>query len=257
MPSDRVFRGAGAVFAPLLMMAVGAAAAQTPPSAGPAIAGGVGDPGAMFRDAYAPPMGEKGPDEKRPDDNPIWMLTTSSRLQAELKLNESQVRKLERIEPEFRHQRTELFRQMGPGNSPQKIRAARMALMEIDRGGIARVLTKAQLQRFRQIMLQIDGACLAIRDENISRALRLKPTQMHKVGGLCRRLHATAKTPPSGGGRKERCAAMEEMHVKYKQAKEQTKAEIAAILSDGQRAILRSMAGRPFQMDAPLPPECR
>jgi hypothetical protein len=251
MLSDRMLRRARATLILPLMMAAGAAAAQTPPPRGPSM---------LPRQESAPPGLDNLPGGGRPNADPMQMLLNSRKLQAELRMSEGQLRKLKRIEPEFISRQSELLRRMTPGNSPERIRSARMALhahMEVARGMIARVLTRPQLERFRQIMVQVQGTCSALRDEDVSHALRLQPAQMREITGLCRRLHDVVKAPPPAGSRKERCAAIQKIRVSYEKAREQTEAEIAEVLSNGQRSVLRSMAGRPFQMDAPLPPECR
>jgi hypothetical protein len=240
MSSDWALRGMRNIVAPFLMMAASLAAAQTPPRG----------------EEAPPPSAETMTGGGGPIVNPMHMLVSSSHLQAELQMDDEQLRKLQRVEMELRSKRSQFLQQLESGASSEQVRSARLELMEMDRGGIARVLTRSQLERFHQIMVQNEGACLALHDGDLSRSLRLQPAQLRQIFGSCRTLQAAMKAPPPANSRKERCAALEKLRTGYEKAKERTEAEIAAVLSDEQRADLRSMGGRPFQMDAPTPQEC-
>lgn len=196
----------------------------------------------------------------RPNADPMQMLVNSTPLQAELKLEQDQLRKLQRIEFEFRNKLSDLLQQMSAAGSPQKLESVRGALrahVEVGRGMIARVLTRPQLDRLQQIMVQVEGTCSAVRDENASRALGLQPQQMRRIAELCQRMQSAIGPPPPAASLKERCASMQQARIKFEKARQETEAGIATVLSDAQRQSLRAMAGVPFHMEPPTPPECR
>lgn len=250
MPSARL----GAIALILLMASLPLFAQPAPPPGGPDFSGGQIQP----RDAQRPPAPGEAPGGGRPNADPMEMLINSAELQAELKIEPDQLSHLKSIAHEFRSRQFELLQQLQAG--PEKARAARAALdahMEMGRAMIARVLKRRQLDRLQQIMMQVGGACLALRDENVSQALSIDPSQMRRIMAACQKMQQAGAPIPAGVGPREACAAMRQAKEAYDAVRGQVEAEMATILSGGQTAALHAMEGEPFAMTPPAPPGCQ
>lgn len=216
------------------------------------------DSGALPRDGQRPPNPGEAPGGGRPNADPVEMLLNNVALQAELKIDAGQLRHLKSIAREFQFRQYELLQQLNEG--PEKAKAAQGALkvhMEMGRAMIARVLSRRQLDRLQQIMMQVGGVCLAIRDENVARAISIDPSQMQSIASACQKMRAAEQPMPQGVGPREVCVAMKRAQASYDAVRSEVDAAVATILSDGQVAALHAMEGRPFAMAPPVPPECQ
>jgi hypothetical protein len=194
-------------------------------------------------------------DGGRPNADPAEMLINSPRLQAELQIDKTQLRELKRIEGPFLSRRGEIMERMREDRegASSELRAH----LEMARAMIAHVLTRAQLDRLKQIMMQIGGVCMAVHDENLSLALPIDPSQMQRIEAACQKMREAMMTIPRNGSPKEFCAAIKQARIAYEAKRGEVEAEVATILSEGQLASIKAMEGRPFQMDPPSLPQCQ
>jgi hypothetical protein len=209
------------------------------------------------RETEGPPPGDM-PGGGRPNADPVAMLINSSRLQAELQIDKTQLRQLTRIEGPFLTRQAEIMERMR--GDPKQTEAARSELrahLEMGRAMIARVLTPPQLDRLQQIMMQVGGVCVAVHDENVSLALSIDPSQMQRIATACQKMREAVTTIPRNASPKAICAAFKEAEKAYEAKRGEVDADVASILSEGQLASLKAMEGQPFQMDPPLPPQCQ
>ena len=194
----------------------------------------------------------------RPNADPVEMLVNSSRLQAELQIGDAQLRKLKSLVGPFLSRQRELREKMR--SDPAQAEAARSELrahIEMGRAMIARVLTRPQLDRFQQIMMQIGGVCMAVHDENVSLALSIDPSQMQRIATACQKMREAAAPIPRNASPNEFCTAIKKAEMAYEAKRGEVDEEVASILSEGQLASLKTMEGEPFQMDPPRPPQCQ
>jgi len=209
------------------------------------------------REMEGPPPGDM-PGGGRPNADPVAMLINSSRLQAELKIDKTQLRELTRIEGPFLTRRAEIMQRMR--DDPKQAEAARSELrahLEMGRAMVARVLTPPQLDRLQQIMMQVGGVCVAVHDENVSLALSIDPSQMRRIATACEKMREAVMSVPRNASPKAFCAAFMEGERAYEAKRGEVDAEVAGILSEAQLASLKAMEGESFQIDPPYPPQCR
>jgi len=208
------------------------------------------------RDGQRPPPGE-GPGGGRPNVDPIELLLTNKSLQAELRIEPDQLKRLKTAARELQNRQSEPAQQpnAGPEMMGRESQGAMRAHMEMGRAMISRVLNRKQLDRLQQVMMQVGGICPAMRDENVSRALALDPSQMRRIADACQRAQASVATAgPSGA--MDVCAAQRQAQAR-EAARVAADAEVEAILSGGQVATLRALEGKPFVLVPATAPECQ
>src|ERR1019366_9624647 len=118
-----------------------------------------------------PLMGE-APGGELPGADPLQLLLNSFEVQHELRLTEAQIGRLQLAARNFRTQMQALTAPP-PGTAMDQAQAAIARQMTDTRGMIARELAPEQLARLQQIMLQIEGPCLAMVDNQVGQHIGL------------------------------------------------------------------------------------
>jgi hypothetical protein len=197
------------------------------------------------------------PGAQLPGADPFHLLMNSTEVQAELGLTKLQLAGLEKAARNFHTQLAALLAPR-PGVSPEQAQADLQAHVESARGMVARELRPQQLARLHQIMLQLEGPCLAAIDPQARMQLRITPEQAARIDQACRaramQMRDAFRPPGNGADFCAMIAANRERIEKVRSAADQ---RIAAILSPQQNAAFEHMVGKRISLEPPQPPQCR
>lgn len=204
-------------------------------------------PGSMMSDA---------PGTQMPGADPFHLLQNSVEVQEDLGLNKDQLARLNRASRNFRTRLQEL-------SNPASSVSHENARIEIEshiqdtRGMIARELTPNQLARLQQIMLQLEGPCLANIDRLVSQQLGLTIQQNQALSNACQaRSKQMQQTFQSPGAGDNFCTAMAINRARVEQVRSRADGEILKLLEPAQKAALLRMSGKKLHLTPPMPPEC-
>jgi hypothetical protein len=215
----------------------------------------------MPRPEWAPPnlspTKEGLPGTGMPGADPFQLLENSSQIQAELGLTSTQLRNIHLVAVHNQGKLEELSHRLA-GQSPEQM------LKQIDeqrretKAMIARELTAKQNDRLQQIMLQLEGPCMAILDREIARHLGIGSDQGQSLATACqnRSKQMRRSFKPAAPG-EDFCAVEAENHVRIEQIRLREDQDIAARLQPQQRAQLTRMMGQKIELEPPIPPNCR
>ncbi len=203
------------------------------------------------------PMMAWVPGAAMPGADPFELLENSKEVQADLGLTPAQLRNLHLAALNFRNKLQELTRPR-PGVPPDQVRAEIEQHILSTRGMIARELTPRQLDRLQQIMLQLEGPCLAALDPEVAGHLGLNSGQAHALSAACQRRAEEMRSafrPPTPG--EDFCAAMATNRDRISEIRARADQEITALLQPPQKAALQQLMGRKIHLEPPIPPNCR
>jgi len=145
-----------------------------------------------------------------------------------------------------------------PGVPPEQARAAMQQQAEQTRPMINRELTPQQIARLQQILLQIEGPCMAVREPEMLRQLGLTPAEQGQAGVACRERGAQMRAafhPPAPG--EEPCQAASENRIRIERIRSDTDRKVLALFSPAERSKFAAMQGRHIDLEPPMPPGCR
>jgi len=205
-------------------------------------------PGASI--AEAPGAGMPGAD-------PFQLLENSREVQADLGLTKDQLRNLHLAALNFRNKLQELSHPR-PGETPQEVHDAIQQHILTTRAMIARELTTSQLDRLQQIMLQLEGPCLAVLDPQIGQKLSLSSGQSQALSDACQKRSEEMRSafkPPAPG--EDFCASAASNRDRIGAIRAREDANITALLRPTQQTALDQLMGRKIKLDPPIPPNCR
>jgi len=187
-----------------------------------------------------------------PGSDPFMLLQNNSQVQADLGLSEDQIRRLSHSGQTFRTRLQELAQATDASSKAEMQRQ-----IFVSRNVISQILTPEQLQRLQQIMLQIEGPCLAVNDPRFSQELGLSETQLQKMTTTCRQLVGEMQKvfrPPAPG--EDPCASLRANRAQIEQIREEGQARVVALLSAAQQDNLQEMQGRKLTIEPVMPPQC-
>lgn len=187
-----------------------------------------------------------------PGSDPFMLLQNNSQVQADLGLSEDQIRRLSHSGQLFRTRLQELAQATDASSKAEMQRH-----IWTSRGAIAQLLTPEQLQRLQQIMLQIEGPCLAVNDPRFSQDLGLSEIQLQKMTATCRQVVVEMQKvfrPPAPG--EDPCASLRTNRAQIEQIRTEGQARVVAVLSAAQQDNLQQMQGRKLTLDPVMPPQC-
>jgi hypothetical protein len=203
-----------------------------------------------------PLMGEV-PGAELPGADPFQLLLNSFEVQHELHLSRDQLGRLQLSARNFRTQIQSLTVPR-PGVSPDQQRAQIAAQMMDTRAMIARELTPEQLARLQQIVLQLEGLCLAMADGQIGQRLGLTDDQWHRLGSVCmdrmQQMRASFQPPTPG---QDECQVAAGNRERIEAIRARSDQQALAVLTAAQRSQFAGMQGRHIDLEPPTPPECR
>lgn len=215
----------------------------------------------MPRPEWAPPnLGPTKaglPGAGMPGADPFALLENSNQIQTELGLTSKQLRNIHLAAVHNQGKLEELSHRLA-GQSPEQM------LEQIDeqrretQAMIARELTAKQGDRLQQIMLQLEGPCMAIMDREIARHLGIRSDQGQLLAAACQNRSEQMRRafkPPAPGD--DFCAVAAENRGRVEQILLREDQGIAARLQPPQRAELTRMMGQKIELEPPIPPNCR
>jgi hypothetical protein len=197
------------------------------------------------------------PGAQLPGADPFHLLMNSTEVQADLGLTKLQLVGLEKAARNFHTQLAALLAPR-PGVPPEQAQAELQAHVESARGMVARELRPQQLERLHQIMLQLEGPCLAAIDPQARMHLRITPEQAARIDQACRARSMQMREafrPPANPG--DFCAAIAANRERIEKVRAAADQKIAALLSPQQSAEFDRMVGKKISLEPPRPPECR
>ena len=187
-----------------------------------------------------------------PGSDPFMLLQNNSQVQADLGLSEDQIRRLSHSGQIFRTRLQELAQATDASSKAEMQRH-----IWTSRGAIAHLLTPEQLRRLQQIMLQIQGPCMAVSDPRLSQDLGLGETQLRTMAIACRQVAADMREvfrPASPN--EDPCVSLHANRARIEQVRMEGQARVVALLSESQQHRLREMQGRGLALDPVMPPQC-
>jgi Spy/CpxP family protein refolding chaperone len=173
----------------------------------------------------------------------IWLLLkqNDSRIRDELRLTESQVKKIEELIAEARQASSSIRGQDGRIDR-QKLQD----LLDQNRRHsktAVKLLTKPQLMRAEQIYLQRTGPILAFRKPQVAAALKLTDEQKEEMDLIAKMNSQEFGLPPVGeGGRQERSQRMAELRKRREE-------KLLNVLTPAQKAKWKQLLGEPFKLE--------
>jgi hypothetical protein len=202
------------------------------------------------------PMLAEAPGAQTPGADPFHLLLNRSEVQSDLGLTGDQLNRLARAARNF-HTRLQELSYPKPGVSREQAQAAiRNHVMET-RGMIARELNPEQLGRLQQIMLQIEGPCLAIMEPQMGRQLNITRDQGNAMGAACRaradQIRSAFRAPASGT---DYCAQMAANRDAIEPIRSRSDEQVMTLLSPEQKSMFVQMTGRRLDLPPPTPPGC-
>jgi hypothetical protein len=215
----------------------------------------------MPRPEWAPPdrgpMNAGLPGAEMPGADPFQLLENSKQVQAELGLTPHQLSNLHLAAVHVQDRLVELS-QPRPGESKDQMRAEIQHQLHETNMMIERELTAQQRNRFQQIMLQLQGPCMAIMDPEIARQIGISPDQGQTLAGACAKKSEQMRSafkPPAPG--EDFCAAIAANQGRIEQIKARADEAITAQLQPPQQVALNRMMGPKINLEPPIPPNCR
>ena len=214
----------------------------------------------MPRPENAPPVqgpfGAGLPGGQMPGADPFQLLLNSKQVQADLGLTQHQLNNLLLAAAHNRDKMLETAHRR-PGET-----ADQMGVQVDDQRRninlmIERELTPKQRSRLQEIMLQLEGPCMAILEPETARGLGVTPDQGRTVAAACNKKSEQMRTAfkPAAPG-EDVCAVAAENRERIGQIRTRADQEIVAMLATKQRAALIQMMGQKITLDPPIPPDC-
>ncbi len=213
----------------------------------------------MPRPEWAPPNPGPGglPGAEMPGADPFQLLENSKQVQAELGLTPNQLRNLHLAAIHNQGTLEELSHRWA-GESRDQVRAEIQDQRHSTQLMIERELTAKQRDRLQQIMLQLEGPCMAILDPKIARQLGVRPDQGQSLAAACAKKSEQMRKafkPPARG--EDFCAVMAENRDRIGPIRARADQDITALLQPPQQAALIRMMGPKIHLEPPIPPNCR
>ncbi len=215
----------------------------------------------MPRPTWAPPNATRTisgglPGSGIPNADPFQLLENSSSVQAELGLTPNQLRNIHQAAIHNQGKLEELSHGLA-GESPEQVREEIEQQQRDTELMIARELNPKQRERLREIMLQLEGPCMAIFDREAARHLRVGPEQGQSLAAACQnRFEQTRKAFKQVAPGEDFCAVMAENRVRIEKIRLREDQEITARLLPEQQAELTRMIGTKIKLAPPMSPNC-
>lgn len=197
-------------------------------------------------------MSHQAPGANMPGADPFQLLMNSREVQADLRLTETQLHHLSSISGNFRTQiRESSFR------SEREIQQQTQSGQQL----INRILDSAQIDRLRQIMLQLEGDCGILTDKRTLHDLEIEPDspQFRQISTICQNLDARIRALANIANRTypaDSCMAMTVTWRQTRGIKDAAKKQIAQGMTEFQSNTLKAMKGRPLTGAFTKPPLC-
>ena len=255
---------AGLAVMALFSMATGGGAQPAPPgSPGQGPAGAERRPDPPPREQMPRPEWEvpgpmlaEAPGAQMPGADPFHLLLNSTEVQSDLGLTQDQLERLARAARNFRTKLQELSYPR-PGVPKEQAQSAIQSHVMDTRGMIARELNPEQLARLQQIMLQLEGPCLAVVDPQLGQQLSITRDQGRAIGEVCRARAAQMRQafhPPAS--KTDVCAQMAVNRDQIELIRARSDEQVMTLLSPQQKSMFVRMTGRRINLQPPMPPEC-
>jgi hypothetical protein len=204
-------------------------------------------------DLLPPPSPGAGmlPGGMAPGSDPYHILMNSHEVQEDLKMTETQIRHLSRNDGGF------LTKPRNTANSnPQALQAQ----IAEDQNKIARVLSPEQLNRFKEIMLQVGAPCSVLtQDPEEAAKIQLSPVQSSQIGGMCQNLREQMRGLAEAANRdhpNDPCAVRAAVMEQEPKLKLQLTKDVEGVLTDAQQKAYLAIQGRQLSLTRVSPPEC-
>ncbi|MEQ1638149.1 MAG: hypothetical protein ABL903_15825 [Methylococcales bacterium] len=194
------------------------------------------------------PMAHSAPGASAPGADPFQLLMNNKAIQEDLRLTEAQLHHLASISGNFRTQVEESsFR--SEQDIQQQIRTGQQM--------INRILDPRQVDRFRQIILQIEGTCGVLMDPQALHHLEIEPdsAQFQEIGSICHNMNDQIRNAGELSNRtypNDPCSAIPVTWKQSQDIKQVAYQQITQRLTAKQQNILNEMQGRLLVIPPPF-----
>ncbi|HEV3122469.1 MAG TPA: hypothetical protein VGY53_11225, partial [Isosphaeraceae bacterium] len=200
--------------------------------------------------AQAPPEGLQVPDEARKQITEALgppLLVFHPKVQIELKVKDDQKQKLDERLMEQIQEAMQFFQRL-EGTKPEErgkeLEQFRRKVHDAMSGFLQKTLEPDQLKRFRQIMLQQEGAFVLLNDE-ISKELEIKDEQRRQLMSLVQELQRKVEPLVQEAQTK---GNPQEIRPKVLQLREDYGRKLEAVLTETQKKQWKELLGKPLDL---------
>lgn len=169
-------------------------------------------------------------------------LLRNKSVQAELKMTQPQIEKVDAKQQELQQQMRDLF-QSSQGD-PNAMQANRAKMQEMQNKAVADILDTTQQKRFKQIEYQQMGAQAFTRPD-VADALKLTEDQRAKIRSIEQESFQQMREAMQGVDRQNMTDADRQKLASLRKA---TDDKVVAVLTDAQKAQWKQMQGAPFKL---------
>lgn len=198
----------------------------------------------------------------RPDTDPLELLQ-SDQVKQELKITDEQAGKIQQVSQNFRQELKQTYSGLNlsglpPEQQSQKLQeVSGQVQQDIDqtRQEIGKVLTPEQVNRFKQISLQIYGFGV-LNSDQFTQDLKLTADQEKQLNDLrqqvVEKMRASWEVPPTDA--QKRTEVIDANRKRMEQILQQSNEEALAVLTPEQKKTLDTLKGEKFNFTPPSPP---
>ncbi len=210
--------------------------------------------GEMHEELSPGPNVNKIPGGHIPGADPFHLLKENKNVREEIQLTQEQMKKIMEMERMFRSELRELSYQKDSADTQAEI--ARH--LEAARNGMSRILTPVQIERLKQLLLQLQGPCAVILDDQLASKLQITALQINTINKICRsfdgRIHSgkANKTIEDEGIPLFPDKISPEDREEIQQSLRRANDKVISLFTDEQKETYFKAEGTPFSFKAPI-----
>jgi Spy/CpxP family protein refolding chaperone len=202
--------------------------------------------------APPPPSMVGLPGANRYGTDPLHLLQTA-KVKQELKITDEQSAKLAKVAEKYDREaasklgnvRMDVLTGQEKAGKQQEIRETEDKLIEASRQEVSGILTPAQLDRLKQILLQVNGA-EALQDKEVAKKIGITPEETKKLQKLQLQTNANLRSSVGTHGSSGQVGANIQAADKIDN---QAQERYLSTLTPEQKQKLDGLAGAPFKLD--------
>jgi hypothetical protein len=180
--------------------------------------------------------------------DPIQLLHAPA-VQKELAITDDQKKKLTALSADVHKEAEALAKQKEGGKAGA---ADFEAFITATRDKVSKILNAKQIERFKEIQLQLYGAAAAVHDKEVAEKLGVSKQQGEKLRGIAEKgdekMRGAFERPRSSDPA-EIAKVLKANSTKIEDIFQERSGELASALTDEQKATLEKMRGKPFKFD--------
>lgn len=189
--------------------------------------------------------------------DPFHLVVCNQGVQKELEITKEQLSQFRVMEPLFRSELRELSHRKDPESNKDIQRH-----IDTARDGMGRILDSSQIERLRQLLLQLHGPCSVVSDPKLSTLLKITDQQAEKMNEILHVLEAESDriyAQEQKNSRQTPEASFHNAEVKQKQMQQLLQTlnrKVYSLFSEKQKRIYKDAEGEPFEFKLEKDPAC-